>query len=143
MVQGPTVAHDATMHHPLRLIVSTAPVAPTPASIRAEQLWRAAWLCVAGRLELERAPPLAETVDETTVFMAWVAHLRHRLGDRHTPSTRALVSAACWWGLGLPAPAEMHPLLAAHVRALREAGLADDDIVRRLALLVQPPLNAG
>lgn len=130
------------MHHALRLIVTTDPIAPTPAVVRAEQLWRAAWLCVAGRAELEPPPLLPDTVDEGMVFTAWVQHLRHRFGDRGTPSTRALVSAACWYGLGLPAPAAMEPLLASHVRAWRDAGLADDDIVRRLALLVQPPLRA-
>lgn len=129
------------MHHPLRLIVTTDPIVPTAAAVRAEQLWRAAWLCVAGRLELEGPPLLPDSVDEGTVFGAWVAHLRHRHGDRRTPSARALISAACWYGLGLPAPAAMEPLLASHVRSLREAGVADDDIVRRLALLVQPPLR--
>jgi hypothetical protein len=128
------------MPHHLRLIVSSALI-PTVTPVRASQLWRAAWLCVAGRPEPEPPPLLPETVDEGTVFAAWVSHLRHRLGDRRTPSVRALLSAACWYGLGLPAPATMEPIFGSQVLALRDAGLADDDIVRRLALLVQPPLR--
>lgn len=130
------------MHHPLRLVVSSEPIVPTAAAVRAEQLWRAAWLCVSGRLESERTPRHTDSCNEGTVFSAWVSHLRHRLGDRRTPPVRALIIVASFgYGLRWLPSRELHPLLADHVRSLRDAGLADDEMVRRLALLVQPPLR--
>lgn len=127
------------MHRHLRLVVTDDLILPGPAAARAEQLWRAAWLCVAGRIEPEGPPLLPDAFDDDdALFGAWCGLLRQRLGDRATPPVKALVSSACWFSLGLPSPSSLVALLGGHVAAWRANGCADDVIVRRLAVMLQP-----
>jgi hypothetical protein len=105
--------------------------------VRRAQLWRAAWLLVAGRLEEGAPPPLPEGTGERAVFACFVARATAAAGGRRKGVLPALVACASWMQLGVPAAAGLAGVFADNVREWRADNLDDDAILGRLRLMLQ------
>jgi hypothetical protein len=110
--------------------------------VRHEQLWRAAWLLVAGRVE-DEGPPFLPVSDEKQAFRSYVAIATNtverggRADDQGRTQLPALVAAACWIQLRGPPPPGLIALYSQQVACWRGSGLDDQAILRRLCALLQ------
>jgi hypothetical protein len=129
------------MNNQLRLVLSPTWDDPAPMSathIRQEQLWRAAWLLVLGRVE-EEGPPFLPVSDERQAFRSYVAILTGRVRDQASPPVPvpALVASACWIQLRCAPPPGLISLYTQHVACWRATGLDDHAVLRRLCAMMQ------